>query len=775
MSISSYRPSRARQLWWCALIPLALTACRGDGPDSNDEETIEIVDSDCVTNKDHFSKEVWKPVLEQRCFSCHNQSGQAKFSNFVLQPSSQTGYLDTNLEAFAEIARYEVEGKSVLLQKPLGDLNHEGGPVLQEDSPEFKALAGMIERVKNPVICEDSETLDKHFDDVELLTPEETLRKTTLNLGGRLPTPEEFAVVEEKGIDGMDQVIDNLAKEDVFYVRIKEMFNDMFLTDRYLGNSNAVGLLDGDIFPESRWYQDRDENDLTNEDPAEVEAANLYANNSVAREPLELIAYVVRNDRPFTEIITADYMLVNPFSARIYGAEASFANKLNQNDWQEGKITGQPHSGILTSPMFLNRFPTTATNRNRHRSRMIYQFFLATDVMALAERPLDPTSIEDFNPTLYNPSCTSCHAVIDPLAGAFQNWNARGSYEPPENGWFEDMLPPGFGETKIAFEERTESLSWLAAEIAADPRFATATVHNFYRGLMGHKLVRAIGEDPVTYDNLAIAHDIQVEYFEKLSTEFIANDYNAKYVLKELVKGPYFRIKNIPETSDEATRTQYAEMGVGRLLTPEMLDRKIESVTGLPWAESYDITRRVLLRTDRYRILYGGIDSDGVTERIDSPNGIMANVQWRMANEMACRTTALDFTTENMEDRRYFKFVDPSFVPEDDNNFPVEGAILAIKQNLQHLHWHLLGERIEIDGPEMERSYNLFYDTWKEGSEKVKLEEISDRLRCRSTRDPLTGEDFPAERRIEIDRNYSVRAWQAVVTYLLSDYEFLYE
>ena len=759
-----------------ALVLLALSmsmACRGGEGGGGEQD--EGIDKDCVSNKEFFSKEVWKPVLEQRCFSCHNTSGQAKASNFVLQPTSQTGYLDKNLEALSEVSRYEVDGTSILLKKPIGELGHKGGAVLEAGSEELKAIEAMLARFEEPVVCEDTATYEKQFAEVELMSPEATLRKTTLNLGGRLPTSGEYALVEEQGLEGIDQVVDTILTEEMFYVRLKEMFNDMFLTDRYLRNDDAVNLLDGDVYPEARWYVDREEKDFSGEDPEELEAARKHANDSVAREPLELIAHIVREERPFTEILTADYMMVNPFSARVYGVDGvDFKDKLDPNEWREGRLP-YPHAGIMTSAMFLNRFPTTATNRNRHRSRMIYQFFLATDVMALAERPLDPTSIEAFNPTMNNAQCTSCHAVIDPLAGAFQNWDDRGSYAPREEGWYEEMAPPGFGEAAIEFERYNESLPWLAERIAADPRFATATVHNVYRGLLGHDLVRAQGDDAAVYNSLSTAHDVQVEYFERLSEDFISNNYNLKHLIKQLVKGPYFRIKNIPEELDETERLEYSQMGVGRLLTPEMLDRKIEAVTGLPWAETYDLNRRALIRTDRYRIFYGGIDSDGVTERITDPNGIMANVQWRMANEMACRTVSHDFIPEERQARRYFKFVERTFTPEDENGFPVDAAILAIKQNIQHLHWHVLGERLELDDPEIERTYNLFYDTWKEGSLKVQQDELSDRLACRATRDPLTEEDYPEGRRVEVDRDYTVRAWQAVVTYLLADYNFLYE
>ena len=38
---------------------------------------------------------------------------------------------------------------------------------------------------------------------------------------------------------------------------------------------------------------------------------------AMRREPLELVAHIVRNDRPFTEIVTADYIMVSPYFARI--------------------------------------------------------------------------------------------------------------------------------------------------------------------------------------------------------------------------------------------------------------------------------------------------------------------------------------------------------------------------------------------------------------------------------------------------------------------------
>ena len=34
---------------------------------------------------------------------------------------------------------------------------------------------------------------------------------------------------------------------------------------------------------------------------------------------MSLVEHIVRNDRPFTEIVTANYIMVTPYTARGYG------------------------------------------------------------------------------------------------------------------------------------------------------------------------------------------------------------------------------------------------------------------------------------------------------------------------------------------------------------------------------------------------------------------------------------------------------------------------
>ena len=75
--------------------------------------------------------------------------------------------------------------------------------------------------------------------------------------------------------------------------------------------------------------------------------------------------------------------------------------------------------------MFLHRYPTSDSNANRARSRWLYKHFLGIDVLGLAkfEAKLSDELIE--NPTLEDISCSSCHALLDPVAANLKNMGSQ--------------------------------------------------------------------------------------------------------------------------------------------------------------------------------------------------------------------------------------------------------------------------------------------------------------------------------------------------------------
>ncbi|MBK8997965.1 MAG: DUF1588 domain-containing protein [Myxococcales bacterium] len=722
----------------------------------------------CLSTREYFAEKVWAPVMAEHCLKCHAPDGEAVMegAKFQLLPASYPGFLDANLEMAKKFAKTQYDGKSYLLFKPLGDIDHGGGVVFEAGSPEHQALESFVKNLPATEACAGGGSA-MSFDDVVQLDALSTLRKASITLLGRLPKPAEIEKVVTEGEAALSAVLLEMMKEDAFFDRIKEIFNDVYLTDRYLGYSSyAANLLNKTQFPNAgdAWFET-----LPTADQTKV-------NRALAREPLELVAHIVKNDKPFSEVVTADYTVMNYFSAKIYNADLNGLSQTDETDFQERKIVALgegtiPHAGVLTSPVWLNRFPTTPTNRNRHRSRMIFKFFLATDILKVAERPLDPTAATAVqNPTMNDQSCSVCHRMIDPIAGAFQKYddNDQEKFE-PKNTWHNDMVLSGFGGEVMENKDYDAALPWLGARIVADPRFSLSVVYTMYTALTGQEPLEypRSADSPTLKQELA-AWTAQDAMFRRIADTFVKEGQNLKLVVRDIVLSPYFRGKNTKAALSEGRAAELAGVGTGRLIIPEVLGRKIRAVTGLPWGKGVGYYKTDYLSSD-YRILYGGIDSDDVTKRLSAPNGVMANVGWRMANEVACQTTAWDLSVDDPAARFLFPYVEVADTPDT--------SAAAIKKNIQYLHAHVLGEALPLGDAELDKTYQLFVDTWNEGKAAIAAKTLTADIvySCRARKNPYTDQDLPTAERLEKDPDYTVRAWMAVVTYLMSDFHFLYE
>src|SRR5207249_4420937 len=92
------------------------------------------------------------------------------------------------------------------------------------------------------------------FDGVVMLDDRRLLRRVTLSLAGRLPTEAELAAVAKDGLKALPAISDAVLKEDAFYDRLREGFNDIFLTLGVEGNADQT-VLSYDHFPNRHWYQ----------------------------------------------------------------------------------------------------------------------------------------------------------------------------------------------------------------------------------------------------------------------------------------------------------------------------------------------------------------------------------------------------------------------------------------------------------------------------------------------------------------------------------------
>lgn len=753
-----------------ALLALALLA------GCEDAAGVPPSDDGCETTREQFAEQVWSSVLEPTCLTCHQPGGLAWEQNarFRLVPATYPGFLDQNLAAVRAIAGYEYEGTSLLLAKPSGAVTHGGGTVLPEGSEEYAAFAAFLARMRageGDASCPDD---SQQFAELRLLTPVETLRKASLHLAGRLPTTAEIEAVTTGGEPALEDAVYAMTGEAAFEERLTETWNDVLLTDRYAPRGRAINLLNEDDWPNAAdaHYDALDE------------ATQTRLGLALAREPLALIAHVVREGRPFGEILTADYSLFNPYSASIYEVDVAFDDPADEREWREGRMSVTrdgvevpwAHAGILSSPMILNRFPTTRTNLNRHRAWWLMRTFLATDILTVADRPVDPEASSAFDaPWRQDPQCVVCHAVMDPIAGAFSSFDSN-----DQERYFPDRAPPA-GVFDPGFEEETMPpspeggrLAWLASRVVRDARFPLAITRLTYTWLTGRQPIDH-PRDPGASDYAARrrAWAAQDAVFTDIVERFVASELDYRRLVVALVMTPYYRAAGVDGVVDGERAIELAEVGTARFSTPELLARRVRAIAGIPWRSGVD--RNDYLVSD-YRILYGGIDSDLVVERLTVPNGVMANVAARMASEVACQATALDFTRAPGE-RLLFPGVEIDTAPIDAEGAPDPAGAAAVRAAIVHLHAHVLGETLDAGDPEIEATYQLFLETLREGRARVAASEESRSLvySCRARVDRWTGTELPEAERIEQDPAYVIRSWQAVMVYLLSDFRFLYE
>src|SRR3954470_11145058 len=677
-----------------------------------------------------FADEVWTKVGAQSCLKCHKSGGDADESKFVLRdPKRSQGQLQAeamrhNLGAFTEMARLKEGDQSRLLLKAAGKLKHGGEEVLTPDSGGYRVLSNFVRRVNSPpdawraAAMTSEKNAPPFFEGIVMLDDRQLLRRATLSLAGRLPTEAELAAVENQKLKALPGILDAVMAEEAFFDRLREGFNDIFLTVGY--DDVPENALSYEHFSKTRGWAEKCDLSHIRDEKARRQAGYKISGDyrkAMLGEPMKLIEYIVRNNRPFTEIVTADYIMVTPYTARGYGIFDQVAARFkdledpfeyipvklkalvgrDKPDNQDSATGFYPHAGLLSTFQYMKRYPTTETNRNRQRARVYYAHFLGVDVLELAARVSDAAAVsKKFEiPTMQASECVVCHKTVDPVAGCFQDyWRFEGVYGKPKGGWFKDMFAPGFEGEELPAEERWRALQWLGERTAKDPRFAVAMVEHAYYILTGRKALLPPKEleDPL-YSAKGRAYQEQRKQIETIASRFARDGFNFKNVLKDWILCGFYRADGLASASaTPQRRAELDDVGLVRMLAPEQVERKVGAVFGKPWGKL----------NEQMAMLYGGIDSKEVTERAADPSGPMGAIQRILANDVACRQTALDFTRPSAE-RKLFPNIEPDVVP---GASPEADA--KIRPAIVHLHERILGRYDATDSPEVKRTFQLF-------------------------------------------------------------------
>ena len=359
------------------------------------------------------------------------------------------------------------------------------------------------------------------------------------------------------------------------------------------------------------------------------------------------------------------------------------------------------------------------------------------------------------------------------------------------------MRIPGFNGSEALHPDN--SLQWLAKQLIADARFAEATVKFWWPAIMGSEVAEPPEDASDTdFDGLLLAANAQGAEVERLANGFQRGfpgslyKYNLKDLLVEIVLSDWFRADAVTDT-DPVRRAALRDAGAKRMLTPEELARKTAAITGVQWGREIGTgcwpicERHPNLLAGDYRLLYGGIDSSGVTERARDMTSVMAGVAKRHATIVSCSVVGRELYLLPDAKRRLFAGISPNVTSAD-----------AIKEKLVELHDKLLGVQVTADSPDVEAAYRLFVDVMNRG--RVTKDDWFNIWDCEIWKDMLYFEGIldnvivekenddghryyriDDERRNDFindidfsDPHYAAQAWVVVLAAMMMDYRYLY-
>jgi hypothetical protein len=164
------------------------------------------------------------------------------------------------------------------------------------------------------------------------------------------------------------------------------------------------------------------------------------------RETELLFESIIREDRPITELLSADYTFMNERLAKHYGISDVYGDQFRRvpvtNERRKGLLG---HASILTLSSYPNR--TSPVTRGNY----VLTNILGTpppepppNVPALPENTDEPLSMrEKMERHRGDPACAGCHALMDPIGLVLESYNGIGVWRTEDNG----KPIEGYGDT----------------------------------------------------------------------------------------------------------------------------------------------------------------------------------------------------------------------------------------------------------------------------------------------------------------------------------------
>jgi mono/diheme cytochrome c family protein len=219
---------------------------------------------------------------------------------------------------------------------------------------------------------------------------------------------------------------------------------------------------------------------------------------ALSRETELFISSIVREDRPVVELLSANYTFVNQRLAQHYGIPNVYGSDFRRVTFP----AGSPRGGLLGQGSLL-----TLTSYSTRTSPVVRGKWILENIVGMAPPPPPPevpalrdeperarplSMRERMNAHRANPTCASCHARMDPLGFALENFDAVGRWRDRS-----ESATPIDASGRLPDGSAFEGVSGLRQVLLAKPdRFVTTLTEKL--------LVYALGRELGYYDAPAV-------------------------------------------------------------------------------------------------------------------------------------------------------------------------------------------------------------------------------------------------------------------------------
>ncbi len=161
--------------------------------------------------------------------------------------------------------------------------------------------------------------------------------------------------------------------------------------------------------------------------------------DAFARETELFFNAILRENRPVTDLLSANFTYLNQRLAEHYGVPNVYGSqfrRVEMKDENRGGLLGQ--GSILTVTSYPNRTSVV------QRGKWVLENLLGTappppppDIPALAEHAKDGKQLtmrEQMEQHRANPTCASCHSRMDPIGFSLENYDGVGAWRTKDSG-----------------------------------------------------------------------------------------------------------------------------------------------------------------------------------------------------------------------------------------------------------------------------------------------------------------------------------------------------